>query len=145
MWTPLHSQKRAAAFVVAALGIAFAVDWFLVPWSYPIAALYVVSFLIAALAFKPRVVTVVGAVAWLLSTVTTLMQGAPLGALASASVSLIGTAFSAVLLARQREAAAQRRQEVERAQGRLERLIQQVKVPRGGKPFAPNSARSNPD
>lgn len=48
MWTPLQSQRRAAVFVVAALRIAFAVDWFLVPWSYPIAAIYVVSFLIAA-------------------------------------------------------------------------------------------------
>jgi signal transduction histidine kinase len=94
-------------FLVAlALVAAFAVDWLLVPTSYPVAAAYGVSLILAAhLLASPAVVAVLGVLALALSIASNVLQTAPIGALAGNTAGLLAIGVLAVLLTRQRKLA----------------------------------------
>lgn len=98
-------QRPLRLFVVAlALAAAFAIDWLLVPTSYPVAAAYGVSLILAALLLaSPVIVAELGVAALALSITSNLLQDAPVGALAGNNAGLLGIAVVAVLLARQRK------------------------------------------
>jgi signal transduction histidine kinase len=101
----LLAERSGRLFVVAlALVAAFAIDWLLVPTSYPVAAAYGVSLILAAyLLASPAMVAVLGGVAVLLSMTSNLLQAAPTGALAGNNAGLLAIGVLAFLLARQRK------------------------------------------
>ena len=106
--------------VGAALLAALVVDWFLATWSYPVAAAYGVSLLLAAHFFPPRAVAATGGLALLLSVLSSTLQGAPAAAWVADNTGLVGLGVLAVLLAREREVAHAARQHSEAAQLRVE-------------------------
>jgi signal transduction histidine kinase len=106
--------------VGAALLAALVVDWFLATRSYPVAAAYGVSLLIAAQSLSPRAVAVTGCLALLLSVLSNNLQNAPTAAWLADNTGLIGLGVLAVLLARQREVTHSARQRSEAIQRRVE-------------------------
>ena len=101
----LFAERSGRLFVVAlALVAAFAIDWLLVPTSYPVAAAYGVSLILAAyLLASPAMVAALGGVALLLSMTSNLLQAAPTAALAGNNAGLLAIGALAFLLARQRK------------------------------------------
>jgi hypothetical protein len=63
--------------VGAALLAALAIDWLLATWSYPVAAAYGVSLLVAAHVLSPLGVAVTTSLALVLSVMSNNLQGAP--------------------------------------------------------------------
>src|SRR5207248_8559664 len=100
----LLAQRAGQLFLVAlALVAAFAVDWLLVPTSYPVAAAYGVSLILAAhLLASPVAVAALGVVALALSVASNLLQAAPIAAIAGNNAGLLAIGVLAVLLAQQR-------------------------------------------
>ena len=117
--TPEHSMRAVPAthkasvlaerwghlFMVAlALAAAFAIDWLVVPRSYPVSAAYGVSLILAALLLgSPVIVAAVGVLALALSISSNLLQATPVAAFAGNSAGLLAIAVVAVLLSRQRK------------------------------------------
>jgi signal transduction histidine kinase len=100
----LADRSRQRFLVALALVAAFAVDWLLVPTSYPVAAAYGVSLILAAhLLASPVVVAALGVVALALSIASNLLQAAPIAAIAGNNAGLLAIGVLAVLLARQRK------------------------------------------
>jgi signal transduction histidine kinase len=99
------AERSGRLFVVAlALVAAFAIDWVLVPSSYPVAAAYGVSLILAAhLLASPVIVAAIGVAALALSSASNVLQAAPVAASGSNSAGLLAIAVLAVLLARQRK------------------------------------------
>ena len=99
------AQRSGQLLVVAlALVAAFAIDWLLVPRSYPVAAAYGVSLILAALLMaSPVIVAELGVLALALSITSNLLQAAPVGALVGNNAGLLAIGLMAVLLARQRK------------------------------------------
>jgi signal transduction histidine kinase len=98
--------ERSGPLLVVALALlaAFAIDWLLVPTSYPVAAAYGVSLILAAyLLASPAMVAALGGVALLLSMTSNLLQAAPTAALAGNNAGLLAIGVLAFLLARQRK------------------------------------------
>ena len=106
--------------VGAGLLVALAIDWLLVPWSYPVAAAYGVALLLAAHVLPPRAVVVTTCLALGLSVASNNLQGAPLAAWLADNMSLVVLGVLAWLLARQREVARTARQVSEASQRRIE-------------------------
>jgi signal transduction histidine kinase len=101
----LLAQRTGQLFIVAVtLVAAFGVDWLLVPTSYPVAAAYGVSLILAAhLLASPVVVAALGVLALALSIASNLLQAAPIAAVAGNNAGLLAIGVLAVLLARQRK------------------------------------------
>jgi signal transduction histidine kinase len=101
----LLAERSGPLLAVAlALVAAFAIDWLLVPTSYPVAAAYGVSLILAAyLLASPAMVAALGGVALLLSVSSNLLQAAPTAALAGNNAGLLAIGVLAFLLARQRK------------------------------------------
>src|SRR5690242_8041541 len=97
-------RRTGQLFPVAlALVAAFALDWLLVPTSYPVAAAYGVSLILAAhLLASPVAVAALGVVALALSIASNVLQAAPIAALAGNNAGLLAIGVLSVLLARQR-------------------------------------------
>jgi signal transduction histidine kinase len=103
-WPRLVERSGRLLVVALALVAAFAVDWLLVPSSYPVAAAYGVSLILAAhLLASPAIVAALSAVALSLSTTSNLFQAAPTAALAGNNAGLLAIGVVAFLLARQRK------------------------------------------
>jgi signal transduction histidine kinase len=117
-----HGRPRVSGVLLvgAALVAALAVDWFLVTWSYPVAAAYGVSLLVAAHVLSPRGVAVTTGLALVLSVVSNNLQGAPAAAWLADNTSLVGLGVLACLLARQREVTQAAREASDAAKGRIE-------------------------
>ena len=100
----LADRSRQRFLVAVALVAAFAIDWLLVPTSYPVAAAYGVSLVLAAhLLAAPVTVAALGVVALALSITSNLLQAAPIAALAGNNAGLLVIGVLAVLLTRQRK------------------------------------------
>src|SRR5207237_2973349 len=100
----LTERSRQLFVVGLALVAAFAIDWLLVPTSYPVAAAYGVSLILGAhLLASPVVVAALGVVALALSIASNLLQAAPIAAVAGNNAGLFAIGVLAVLLARQRK------------------------------------------
>jgi signal transduction histidine kinase len=110
----------AWVLVGSALLAALAVDWFLATRSYPVAAAYGVSLLIAAHFLSPRAVLLATCLALVLSVLSNLLQNAPALAWLADNTGLVGLGVLALLLARQREVAQAARQSSEAMQRRIE-------------------------
>jgi signal transduction histidine kinase len=125
---PLDPQVPASAsvsirgllFVSVCLLAAAAVDWLVVPWSYPVAAAYGIALLLAAHVLPRRGVIVTTSVALGLSATSSIVQGAPAAAALADNASLVVVGALAWMLARQREAAVAARQSSEAAEHRIE-------------------------
>ena len=102
---PRRVRRQGRLLVVAmALLAAFAIDWLLVPTTYPVAAAYGVALILAAhLLTSPAAVAALGAVALALSVASNLLQGAPTAALAGNNAGLLAIGVLAFLLVRQRK------------------------------------------
>ncbi len=104
--SPIETTGVRLFLVAAAIVAALAIDWFLVPTSYPVAAAYGVPLILAAqLLASPRTVAVVGGVALALSIGSNILQRAPVAALAANNTGLLAIALLAFLLTRQRKVA----------------------------------------
>jgi signal transduction histidine kinase len=106
--------------VGAALLAALAVDWFLATRSYPVAAAYGVSLLLAAHYLPPRAVVLTTCLALVLSVVSNNLQHAPAAAWLADNAGLVGLGALALLLAREREVTQAARQTSEATQHRIE-------------------------
>jgi signal transduction histidine kinase len=106
--------------VGAALLAALVVDWVLATRSYPVAAAYGVSLLLAAHYLSPRAVALTTCLAVVLSVVSNNLQHAPAAAWLADNAGLAGLGVLALLLAREREVAQAARQSGEATQRRVE-------------------------
>ena len=122
------SPRRGMLLVGAALLAALAVDWFLAPWSYPVAAAYGVSLLVAAHVLSPRGVAVTMALALVLSVVSNNLQGAPAAAWLADNTGLVALGLLAVLLARQHEVAQAARNVSDAAKRRIEQAYEAARA-----------------
>jgi hypothetical protein len=104
-WLPFVSRRL---LVGAALLAALVVDWFLATPSYPVAAAYGLSLLIAAHVLPPRDVAVTTGLVLVLSVLSSNLQNAPAAAWLADNTGLVGLGVLAFLLARQREVAHRR-------------------------------------
>jgi signal transduction histidine kinase len=103
-WPRLVGRSGGLLVVALALVSAFAMDWLLVPSSYPVAAAYGVSLILAAhLLASPAIVAALSAIALTLSITSNLFQAAPTAALAGNNAGLLAIGVVAFLLARQRK------------------------------------------
>jgi signal transduction histidine kinase len=97
-------RPRRLLVVALALVFAFAIDWLLVPSSYPVAAAYGVPLILAAyLLASPIIVAALGGVALSASIASNLLQTAPTAALAGNNAGLLAIGVLAFLLAHQRK------------------------------------------
>ena len=124
-WRDLIGRTRSSGvnrlvLVGAALVAALALDWFVVPWSYPVAAAYGVSLLLAARVLPPRAVVVTTFIALVMSAGSNNLQGAPAAAWVADDTGLVLIGLLAWLLARERETARRARQSSEVANRRIE-------------------------
>jgi signal transduction histidine kinase len=106
--------------VGAALLAALFVDWFLATPSYPVAAAYGVSLLIAAHLLSPRAIALTTCVALMLSVVSNNLQNAPAAAWLADNTGLVALGVLALLLGRQRVATQAARRTSEAVQRRIE-------------------------
>jgi signal transduction histidine kinase len=123
--------RRGLLLVGAALLAALAVDWFLAPRSYPVAAAYGVSLLVAAHFLSLRGVAVTAGLALVLSVVSNNLQGAPAAAWLADNTGLVGLGLLAVLLARQREVTQAAREVSEAAEAQAAALLESERAARG--------------
>ena len=113
-------RVRGMLLVGAAMAAALVVDWFLATWSYPVAAAYGVSLLLAAYHLSPRAVVLTTGLALVLSVASNNLQQAPAAASLADNAGLLGLGVLAVLLARQREVTEAARQISEATERRVE-------------------------
>ena len=95
----LLAQRAGQLFLVALAHVAaFAVDWLLVPTSYPVAAAYGLSLILAAhLLASPVVVAALGVVALALSIASNLLQAAPIAAVAGNNAGLFAIGVPVIM------------------------------------------------
>src|SRR5579872_3657381 len=131
---PLYAQQtgslslRRLLMIGVCLLAAVAIDWFVVPWSYPVVAAYGVCLLLAAHALPPRGVIGTTCVALALSVASSSIQHAPLAAAAADNTSLVVVGVLAWLLARQREVAVTARRASQAAEHRVELAYQAARA-----------------
>src|SRR5207244_9802301 len=109
-WQGRTRRIPAVLLVGEAMVLALAIDWLLVPRSYPVAAAYGVALLLAAHLLRPAAVVITMCLALALSVASNLLQGAPSAAWLTDNTSLLLLGALAWLLARQREVARTARQ-----------------------------------
>ena len=90
---PGWAERSGLLVVALALVSAFAIDWLLVPSSYPVAAAYGVPLILAAyLLASPLIVAALGGIALTASIASNVLQTAPTAALAGNNAGLLGIA-----------------------------------------------------
>ncbi|MCC6174871.1 MAG: PAS domain S-box protein [Chloroflexi bacterium] len=100
------SANRLVPVVAASLAVAWAVDWYLVPWGYPVAAIYGLPVVLAAWRLPAHLVGLTAAFALAISVTSSIVQHAPLVAWSvdNFGLALIGAVTG--LFVEQRHAAA---------------------------------------
>jgi signal transduction histidine kinase len=110
---------------VVLLGV-FVIDLFLVPPSYAAASLYAIPILMTARRFSPRTIVGVGLLAISLTLLSVYLDQTPLGGWLFGLLSLPLIIYLAVLVALQRQEAAQRAHEAQEARQQLQQFLGMV-------------------
>lgn len=109
--------------IAISLLVAFVIDRVLVPPSYVASSLYAIPILITARHFLPRVVAGVSLLAISLSLLNAYLEQTPLGGWLFGLLALLLIGSLAVLLARQRQEAAQLAREAQDARHQLQQFL----------------------